>query len=127
MAKTILDGLLPYFELIILALNIFSILVLAWGVILAAKDFFKSEFTTKSRITITKENNFIKSVLGSYILLALEILIAADIIESIIRPTFEDILKLGILVLIRTLISYFLHKEIEDALNDKENQETEKS
>ncbi len=52
-------------------------------------------------------------------------IIAADIIESIVKPTFQDILKLATLVIIRTVISYFLHKEIEDTMTDMEQQEKE--
>ncbi|MGX7243841.1 DUF1622 domain-containing protein [Enterococcus quebecensis] len=125
LAQMIMDNLIPFFDLFILALNIFSIIVLIWGVIMAGIDFLKSERIDRNRIVMARQNNFIKSFLGSYILLSLEILIAADIIESIIKPTFQDILKLAILVVIRTVISYFLHKEIEDALKDKEN-ETDK-
>ncbi|MEI5993769.1 DUF1622 domain-containing protein [Candidatus Enterococcus mansonii] len=121
-AQTIMDNLIPFFELFILALNIFSIIVLVWGVIMASIDFLKSERTDRNRVLLARQNNFIKSFLGSYILLSLEILIAADIIESIIKPTFQDILKLASLVVIRTVISYFLHKEIEDALKDKEKE-----
>lgn len=120
LAQTIMNDLIPFFDLFILALNVFSIAILVWGVIVAGIDFVKSERANRNRIVMTRQNNFIKSFLGSYILLSLEILIAADIIESIIKPTFQDILKLAILVVIRTVISYFLHKEIEDALKDKE-------
>lgn len=126
LAQNIMDNLIPFFDLFILALNIFSIFVLIWGVIMAGIDFLKSERADRNRIMMARQNNFIKSFLGSYILLSLEILIAADIIESIIKPTFQDILKLAILVVIRTVISYFLHKEIEDALKDKENETIEK-
>lgn len=122
LAQNIMNNLIPFFDLFILALNIFSIGVLVWGVIMAGIDFLKSERHNRDRMVMTRQNNFIKSFLGSYILLSLEILIAADIIESIIKPTFQDILKLAILVVIRTVISYFLHKEIEDALKDKENE-----
>lgn len=126
LAQNIMDNLIPFFDLFILALNIFSIVVLIWGVIMAGIDFLKSEHTYRNRVIMARQNNFIKSFLGSYILLSLEILIAADIIESIIKPTFQDILKLAILVVIRTVISYFLHKEIEDALKDKENEDEHK-
>ncbi|EOL45162.1 DUF1622 domain-containing protein [Enterococcus caccae] len=126
LAQNIMNNLIPFFDLFILALNIFSIVVLIWGVIMAGIDFLKSERTDRNRVVMARQNNFIKSFLGSYILLSLEILIAADIIESIIKPTFQDILKLAILVVIRTVISYFLHKEIEDALKDKENETEEK-
>ncbi|MBL1229881.1 DUF1622 domain-containing protein [Enterococcus sp. BWB1-3] len=113
-----MDGLIPFFEVFVLCLNILSIIVLIWGVALAAADFFKSEFQKQDRLMITTNNNLIKNFLGSYILLSLEILIAADIIESIIKPTFQDLFKLASLVVIRTVISYFLHKEIEDAIKD---------
>ncbi|ALS36796.1 DUF1622 domain-containing protein [Enterococcus rotai] len=126
LAQNIMDNLIPFFDLFILALNIFSIVVLIWGVIMAGIDFLKSERNDRNRVVMARQNNFIKSFLGSYILLSLEILIAADIIESIIKPTFQDILKLAILVVIRTVISYFLHKEIEDALKDKENETIDK-
>ncbi|OTN88557.1 hypothetical protein A5819_001038 [Enterococcus sp. 7E2_DIV0204] len=126
LAQNIMDNLIPFFDLFILALNIFSIVVLIWGVIMSGIDFLKSERANRNRVVMARQNNFIKSFLGSYILLSLEILIAADIIESIIKPTFQDILKLAILVVIRTVISYFLHKEIEDALKDKENEADEK-
>lgn len=117
--------LTPLFELCILGLNVFSIVVLVWGVCLAGKDFIKSERQNQSRFTLTKMNTFIKNFLGSYILLSLEILIAADIIESIVKLTFQDILKLATLVIIRTVISYFLHKEIEYTMTDMEQQEKE--
>ena len=105
--------LTPLFELCILGLNVFSIIVLVWGVCLAGKDFIKSERQNQSRFTLTKMNTFIKNFLGSYILLSLEILIAADIIESIVKPTFQDILKLATLVIIRTVISYFINCQIK--------------
>jgi uncharacterized membrane protein len=44
--------------------------------------------------------------------LGLEFLIAADIIRTIIRPTLEELAILGGIVVIRTVISYFLGKEI---------------
>ena len=60
-----------------------------------------------------------KNGLGGYILLALEVLIVADIIDSIAKPTFEDILRLAAIVAIRTVISYFLNKEIRDSEQQK--------
>lgn len=102
----------PFFELIIALLNILSIVILVWGVTIAGYKFLRTELTHHSYKESVVFNNFIKNVLGSYILLSLEVLIVADIIESIINPTFEDIMRVAALVVIRTIISYFLHKEI---------------
>lgn len=111
----------PILHTVNVILNLFSIIVLVWGVVKAAIDFFRSEIRFSDRIKAAKMNNFIKNYLGTYVLLSLEILIAADIIESIINPTFNDILKLGIVVVIRTVISYFLHKEIEESSDQSED------
>ncbi|MGX7351462.1 hypothetical protein RU97_GL000878 [Enterococcus canis] len=121
LAHSLMETLTPFFDLFILALNILSIVILLWGVLIAGWDFIVNECKNRNRIEAARHNNLIKNYLGSYVLLSLEVLIAADIIESIINPTFQDIMKLALLVVIRTVISYFLHREIEDALgNDKE-------
>lgn len=109
------------FEWVNIILNFFSIFVLVWGVLKACVDFVRSEITTKDRFQIARNNTLIKNYLGSYVLLSLEILIAADIIESIINPTFQDILKLGLVVLIRTVISYFLNMEIKEGMAEDES------
>ncbi|MBP7952972.1 MAG: DUF1622 domain-containing protein, partial [Enterococcus sp.] len=62
----------------------------------------------------------IRSFLGSYILLSLEILIAADIVESIINPSIQDLIVLASIVVIRTVMAYFLHKEMMDAKKEQE-------
>lgn len=101
-------------EILIAVLDGFSILVLLWGVISAAKGFVVTRFKSKSKRDIIRENTIIKNSLGSYILLSLEILIAADIISTILNPNLNDIIILGATVLIRTVISFFLNKEIKD-------------
>lgn len=113
----------PFFNLIILILNFLSIFVLIWGVALAMKQFIRCELSQKNHLLAARENSFIKNFLGSYVLLSLEILIAADIIESIINPTVEDIFRLAAVVLIRTVISYFLNREIESAISTKQNEQ----
>jgi len=52
--------------------------------------------------------------LGRSILLGLEFLIAGDIIRTVVvAPTLDNVIVLGIIVLIRTFLSVALHMEIE--------------
>ena len=52
--------------------------------------------------------------LGRCILLGLEVLIVADIVRTIIvDPTFESVAVLGVIVVIRILLSFSLEVEIE--------------
>ncbi len=56
----------------------------------------------------------LKMGLGKTILLGLEILVAADIIHTvIIDPTLNQVFALGVIVLIRTFLSFSLQAELE--------------
>ncbi len=56
----------------------------------------------------------IRSTFGRSVLLGLEILVAADLIRTIaVEPTLENLYVLGLLVLIRTFLSWSLDVEIE--------------
>ena len=55
-----------------------------------------------------------RSDLGRAILLGLEFLVAADIINTVaIEPTLESIAVLAAIVLVRTFLSFALEAEIE--------------
>lgn len=50
--------------------------------------------------------------LGRYILAGLELLIVSDIIHTALSLALADLVYLGLLVLIRSLISFFLDREL---------------
>jgi uncharacterized membrane protein len=58
--------------------------------------------------------------LGRYILSGLELLIVSDIIHTALSLRLSDLVFLGLLVLIRSLISYFLDREISEIKKDPE-------
>jgi uncharacterized membrane protein len=59
----------------------------------------------------------LRTTLGAAILLGLEILVAADLIRTITsKPSLEDALVLGLIVLIRTILSISIQIEIEGML-----------
>jgi uncharacterized membrane protein len=49
---------------------------------------------------------------ATWILLALEFALAADIVRTAVAPTWEDIWKLAVIATIRTMLNYFLAKDI---------------
>lgn len=48
------------------------------------------------------------------ILFTLELLIVADVIQTIRKPTVNDLLLVGAIVVIRTILGYFLSKEVKE-------------
>jgi uncharacterized membrane protein len=50
---------------------------------------------------------------GMWLLLGLEFELAADIIRSVVAPTWQDLGELGAIAVIRTFLNYFLEKDLE--------------
>lgn len=55
----------------------------------------------------------VRLCLGSWLALALEFQLGADILATTIAPSLESLAKLGAIAIIRTLLNYFLGKELE--------------
>ena len=58
--------------------------------------------------------NKIRNEFTSKIVFGLEFLIAADILRTLIAPTQQEIINLGAVVVIRTILGYFLQREAKD-------------
>jgi uncharacterized membrane protein len=52
---------------------------------------------------------------GTWLLLGLEFELAADIVASVVSPTWQDIGELGAIAVIRTFLNYFLERDLEKA------------
>ena len=56
----------------------------------------------------------LRETFGGVLLLGLEILVAADLVRTVaVEPTLENVTILGLIVLIRTFLSFSLEIEIE--------------
>ena len=58
--------------------------------------------------------------LGRYILAGLELFIVSDIIHTALSLALTDLLFLGLLVVIRAVISYFLDREMAEIRKELE-------
>ena len=58
----------------------------------------------------------LRETFGGVLLLGLEILVAADLIRTVaVSPTLENVAVLGLIVVIRTFLSFSLQMEIDGA------------
>ena len=57
---------------------------------------------------------------GTWLLLGLEFELAADIIKSVIAPTWADIGALAAIAIIRTFLNYFLEQDLAKAAQRQE-------
>ncbi len=58
-------------------------------------------------------NQSIRIRFGSSLAIALELLLAADILATAIAPTWDDIGKLAAIATLRTALNYFLERELK--------------
>ncbi|HEV7436587.1 MAG TPA: DUF1622 domain-containing protein [Pseudorhizobium sp.] len=90
-----------------LAIEAVGVLVIVVGAIVAGITFFKNRAREEAY-------HQLRSTLGRAILLGLELLVAADIINTVaIEPTLDSVFVLAGIVLIRTFLSLSLEVEIE--------------
>ncbi len=87
-------------------------LVVVYGVAEAITSFLKLKSSGRGRDHIA-ENEAIRQRLGAHLLLGLEICIAADIISSVVSPSWDKVGILAAIVAIRTVLSYFLRMEVK--------------
>lgn len=100
----------PILKPLATGLEFFGVGVILVGVLIATVGYVRDVFCTEQREAYERY----RANLGRGILMGLEILIGADIIATIIAPlTWESVGLLGLIVLIRTFLSFSLEAEID--------------
>jgi len=89
-----------------------GVLVIVFGVVCGLVRFIRAEFSAARGLSVDEERKQLRHVLGYYLLLGLEFLIAADIIDTLMKPSTQDLVILGAIVAIRTVISFSLNSEL---------------
>jgi uncharacterized membrane protein len=56
----------------------------------------------------------IRRAFTSYLVFGLEFFIAADVLKTLITPTEQELILLGAVVVIRTILGYFLSRESKE-------------
>ena len=105
------DGLAWWLHWIVRGVEVTGIAVIVLGA-LAASAHAAGQLLRGGPSTETYEAY--RANLGRAILLGLEFLVAADIIGTVaVEPTVDNLLVLGLIVVIRTFLSFSLEVEIE--------------
>ena len=89
-----------------------AVLIVAYG---ALESFARLLWIVVTPGTTHGERKALWRRFGVWLLLGLEFELAADIIGSVISPTWMDIGELGAIAVIRTFLNYFLEKDLERA------------
>jgi uncharacterized membrane protein len=98
-----------FIELAALAIEIMAV-----AIIVIALVHGTIRFLIRMREQIGNAYDLYKSQIGKGLLLGLEFLVAADIIRTVaLEPTLRSVMVLGLLVVVRTFLSWSIVVEIE--------------
>lgn len=109
------------FKIIAEFIDIIGVIILIFGFTKLFIKYLGKEFLTNPFNTPIIEIQKIRCELGIYILLALDFLIASDIIHTIMEITNEQLIALSAMIVLRTGIGFFLGKEIDEIHPKQEN------
>ena len=105
---------LSYQEVMSDAVKVFELVgvaILVVGSTLAFAAYGLELVRRTPRLTAFKD---LRASLGRSILLGLEVLVVADIVRTIVvEPTFESAATLGVIVLVRVLLSFAIDVEVD--------------
>jgi uncharacterized membrane protein len=109
-----IEHILDVVEYVAVGIEILAVVIIVAGIVAATASFVSARRGPRIDPQAAKAY---RVRLGSALLLGLEILVAADIIRTVaLDATLESVMVLGILVLIRTFLSWSLVVEIEGRL-----------
>lgn len=94
-----------------LAVGVVAASILMLGVLRGLSSFVRGELHSgAARNALLDE---VRGGVGQYLLLGLELLVAADVMDTILTPSLDHVAVLAGVVLIRTVIAFSLNWELE--------------
>ncbi|NES64865.1 MAG: DUF1622 domain-containing protein [Okeania sp. SIO2D1] len=120
LATNIIELAENFLDEFVLILKIFiesvAVFIIAFGVLKALAQMWWRRKNNK----LFAQEGTIRLELGISLVLALEFLLAADIVATAISPNWSDIGRLAAIAGIRTFLNFFLEKEVKE-LEEKNN------
>jgi uncharacterized membrane protein len=101
---TLMDHVAQGFEALGAAILVVGVI---WSFVLAAVAVRRSGWSPKAYLVL-------RQAFGGTLLLGLEVLVAADLLRTVaVAPSLDNVFVLGLIVAIRTFLSFSLETEIE--------------
>ena len=110
--------LLTFLNTLATIISVISLLIVTYGVLVGFVAFLRNEIKRFNGTYTINNIRKLRADFGSYLLLGLEFLIASDILKTVVDPTLDELASLGGVVVVRTILSVFLNKEIKELAKD---------
>ena len=109
-----------FLNILATVISVVSLLIVTYGALVAFISFLGNELKRFTGQYSTVNIRRLRAELGTYLFFGLELLIASDILKAVLEPSLDELAILGGIVVLRTILSVFLNKEIKELDNEKE-------
>jgi uncharacterized membrane protein len=106
--ESLFTALVGYIEF---GFNVAAVFIITVG---GAQAFYGT-LSIMVRRAVVAEQRQVWSTFARWLILALEFALAADLLRTVVAPTWADVGQLAAIAAIRTFLSYFLERDIEAA------------
>lgn len=103
-----------FLNLLATIISVTSLFIVTYGALIGFISFIRNELKRFSGNYSPTNIRKLRAIFGTYLLLGLEFLIASDILKTVLEPTLNELAILGGIVVLKTILSVFLNKEIKE-------------
>lgn len=89
--------------------ELISVLLVAAGVVVTSYKILQM-----LRSPHLRNYNQARLTFSRYLVMALEFMLAADIVATAVKPSWNDLIMLGSIAVIRTFLNFFLQREMKE-------------
>lgn len=99
---------------IAVVIDLVGIAILLFGALKFIVHYLGLEIKRMQGFECVKGIRNLRLGLGSYILLSLEFMIISDVVNAALSRNIDDVLLLGLIIIIRTALGVFLGRELNE-------------
>jgi uncharacterized membrane protein len=107
-----MEALTPFLKFVADVIALIGGGIMVGGAMVSFGRLGQVEWAALRKRSVEGDRRTLRNHLGYYILLGLEFIVVADVLRTILHPGWEELLILGAVVLIRTVISVTLNWEL---------------
>jgi uncharacterized membrane protein len=101
-------------EWLAVVVDLTGALIMMWAFVSAVVGLVNGSLRADNERSRIRNMQVVRCGLGVKLVFALELMIISDLFVTIVSRSIDDLILVGGLVVIRTVISYFLNKEIQE-------------
>lgn len=108
-----MHGIESILEWLAIVIELVGALIMAWAFVTSVFGLLRGSIIGGDARSRIQNMQVVRCDLGVKLVFALELMIISDLLRTLISRSIDDMILLGGLVVIRTVIGYFLNKEIQ--------------